>query len=188
MCAATGRVFVGAIVELAASDEDLRTWTWHVDVQVNNARTDSVTITGYVFDLVDANGKLTHTLSDGLGENQNGVKQDAITLAPGSALRLKTQLPPLGTSTARIEGKLFARFDGKAGGGSGSGGDDDADGDADGDGDGNGGDEGGGGEGGGGEGGGGRLVELLIGPLGASVDGSRVKPYEVLGFLQPQVV
>lgn len=107
---ATERVFVGALVELATRDEDLRTFTWAVDVQVNNARPEPIEIVGVRWEVVDANGKVVESTSKDLGESAPGVPRRSIKLVPGSALRMKTQLPKVHTPTARISGALIAKF------------------------------------------------------------------------------
>ena len=159
---ATERVIVGAITEVAHRDDDLRTFAFMVDLQVNNARAEPITILGVRWEIIDANGQ-RHISAGTVGEQSgNGEKLGAIRLAPGSALRLKTTLPQLHTPRAKISGVLIARF--------GSAADDDP---------------------------GGFIGELdltydddfednkeiVIAPLGASIDGEAVKAFEPLGFL-----
>lgn len=143
----TDRVLVGAIATLQSADQDVRRYTFLVDLQINNARSEPVSITGVQWRIVDASGTVSEshsTVGDAGGLNK------AIKLGPQGALRLKSQLPPLGTPTAKISGHLLARF-----------------GEPD--------DEGAEDE---------PVREILVGTLGASVDGSAVPPYEPLGFLE----
>lgn len=160
----TERVFVGAIGELAHRDDDLRTFAFTVDLQVNNGRMHAVTVTGVKWEIIDAYGQ--RHLSEGtVGEQQAGGVGGAIKLAPGSALRLRTTLPQLNTPSAKISGVLLARFhqtddDDGAGEASKKGGFvemtyDDVD----------------------------EEREIVIAPLGVSVDGGPVQSFEPLGFL-----
>jgi len=155
----TDRVIVGAIAEIAHRDDDLRKYGFAVDLQVNNGRAEAVTILAVRWEIIDANG-LRQVSHGTVGDNGLG----AIKLAPNSALRLRTTLPLLHTPSAKISGVLLARFEqpGEA--------DSEAAPDV-----------------------GGYVElsydgeeeehELVIAPLGASVDGGPVKSFDPLGFL-----
>lgn len=150
----TDRVIVGAMAELAHRDEDLRVFSFMVDLQVNNARRDAVTIFMVRWEIIDANG-MRH-LSEGTVGEQSGESRGFIRLAPGLALRLRTTLPKLHTPSAKISGVLLARFSGET-----TEGEHEFEGLED-----------------------LELSEIVIAPLGASTDGGAVPAYEPLGFLQ----
>ena len=131
---------------------------------MNNARSEAVTVVGVRWEIVDAHGQ--RHLSQGTVGESSGRQLGAIRLAPGSALRLRTTLPKVPTPSAKISGVLIAKlglgqqveegqraFVGEE-----------------------------------------ELeelegtmeeeeVELIIAPMGASVDGGPVTAYEPLGFL-----
>ena len=104
----TNRVLVGAVAELASRDDDLRVYAFLIDLQVNNAREESVTILGIKWEIIDANGQRHH--SAGTVGGKDAGKIGTIRLHPGSALRLRTTLPQLHTPKAKISGALIARF------------------------------------------------------------------------------
>jgi uncharacterized protein affecting Mg2+/Co2+ transport len=173
----TERVLVGAVAEVGERDDDLHRFKFNVDLQVNNGRSEPVSIVGVRWRIVDAHGALTEENS-ALGEpSGTGV----VKMASGSALRLKATLPMLSTTSGTLSGVLLARFgepsedvgeissgggggDDDGGGRSGGGGDDDDGDDDDDDGQ--------------------PLREIAIGALGLSVDGSPVPSYQPLGFLE----
>jgi len=182
----TERVFVGAVVVLTAADEDVGRFSWTVDLQVNNARSASVFIVGYrcacsiprpldltcsvpecpsaansevhintAGEVIDAHGQRFRSEGAGVG-HQDGKKLDALKLPPSSAMRIRCEMPQIHTATATIHGVLLARFVTPE--------EDTED-----------------------------LtlptahtsevVELVVAPLGASVDGSPVPEHKPLGFL-----
>lgn len=155
----TDRVIVGAIATVAHRDDDLHNYAFGVDVQVNNARAEPVTIVGIQWQIIDSNGR--RTLSSGhVGAANSGTpaEHSVVKMPPNSALRLKATLPQIGTPTAVVSGALLVRFgDPDAGldAGSPAAGDDDDAGPR----------------------------EIAIASLGASTDGDPVPSYEPLTFL-----
>ena len=59
----TERVIVGAITEIAQRDDDLRQYSFNVDLQVNNARDQAVAILGVYWEIIDAHGQRHETKS-----------------------------------------------------------------------------------------------------------------------------
>ena len=100
----TERVFVGAVVALLSQDEDVGRYRYAVDVQINNAGSVSVFVVGYRWELIDKHGQRYRKQERGLGQ-QNGKELSAIKLPPGSAMRLKCEMPSVHTTTATIRGE-----------------------------------------------------------------------------------
>ena len=106
----TDRVIVGANTELAVHDEDMRTYTFSVDLQVNNARSEPVYISHVWWQVIDANGQV-HETGSSLGTNGEGGKRTSVVkLPPGMSMRLKASLPKISTPRAKVSGMLRARF------------------------------------------------------------------------------
>ena len=152
-----GRVFVGAVVALLSQDADVGRYAYLVDVQVNNALAQSLFLVGYKWEVIDAHGQRFRSEGHGLGQ-QDGKTIDAIKMPPGSAMRIRSEMPQIHTATATIHGVLLARIvtaeeddeqpvtaptDDVAG----------------------------------------PIIELVVAPLGASVDGEPVQEHKALGFL-----
>ena len=160
----TDRVIVGAVAEVANADADLRQYTFALDLQINNARSESVSIVGPVlWEIIDGNG---------VAHNSRADLQHAVKLEAGHSLRMRSMLPQLGTPVARVSGTVLARLGGDPSdrradlneaspyedevGLAAEEEDDEA-----------------------------PLKQIVIAPLGCSVDGKPVDQIERLGFLNP---
>ena len=159
----TGRVIVGAVVELSTKDADVGMFSFLVDLQVNNARNEPIYIVGYRWELIDANGQRYRTHGRGVGTH-DGQQLQSVQLRPNTAMRIRCEMPQLFTSTATIHGVLLAQRAEPAAGASEEaslylGGQPVSWGGVEPD-------------------------ELIVAPLGASEDGSPVPQYHPLGFLE----
>lgn len=168
----TDRVLVGANTELASFDEDTRSYVFTVDVQVNNARSETVWISQVVWELIDANGQRFQSTSS-VGTDEGGVASRVVRLPPGVSMRLKATLPKISTPKAKLSGELLARFGDPAEALSDDStpvfGDDDEEDDDEAEEEAT------------------RQRHLVIAPLGCSISGDPVRAYEPLGFLVPGI-
>jgi ApaG protein len=106
----TDRVIVGANTELASHDEDMHTYSFSVDLQVNNARSEPVYISHVWWEIVDANGQKHEAASSVGTSGEGGQPTNVVRLPPGMAMRLKASLPKISTPHAKVSGMLRARF------------------------------------------------------------------------------
>jgi len=106
------RIFVGAVSEISERDDDLHHYTFTVDLQINNASPTDVTVVGIKWEMVDANGAVFAVEQQTHMRNKDGDSAHGILLHPTMALRIKANLPRMGTPTAKISGVILAHIGG----------------------------------------------------------------------------